>query len=232
MESSFKRRPVCVTRVAQGSFLFTFSCARSVAGENAPREAAISQSKTHFREIHFGRTLGSPPGLPGGGITGVLPASGAGARMAGSTSEGGHSTPSDSASLSPSDSLERPTVRPSGVVCDFVAPQRAEGWSGGGAVLSGGVAAVGGACAMATPGAMINSRAANKDGLHRIRQERRSRAIVPAQDAFVPDHCARPACRRRGLEPRGTALIAHHPIEREMTDEARDMVLRDGARRG
>ena len=155
-------------------------CARSVADEIAPREAAISHRQDSFSEIHFGRTLGSPPGLPGGGITGVLPVSGAGARMAGSTSEGGHSTPSDSASLSPSGSLERPTVRPSGVVSGFVAPQRAEGWSGGGAVLSGGVAAVGGACAMATPGATISSRAANKDGLHRIRQERRSRAIVPA----------------------------------------------------
>ena len=30
---------------------------------------------------YFGRIVGSPPGLPGGGITGVLPASGVGARI-------------------------------------------------------------------------------------------------------------------------------------------------------
>jgi hypothetical protein len=61
---------------------------------------------------YFGRSVGSPPGLPGGGITGVVPASGVGARISGSTPAGGHKTPSDLASLSPSDSLERPTVDP------------------------------------------------------------------------------------------------------------------------
>jgi hypothetical protein len=50
---------------------------------------------------YFGRTEGSPPGLPGGGITGVLPPSGVGARISGSTPAGGHSTPSERASLSP-----------------------------------------------------------------------------------------------------------------------------------
>src|SRR4051812_6254891 len=42
--------------------------------------------------------LGSPPGLPGGGITGVLPVSGVGNRMSGSTAGGGQITPSDCAS--------------------------------------------------------------------------------------------------------------------------------------
>ena len=52
---------------------------------------------------YFGRTEGSPPGLPGGGITGILPPSRAsGARISGSTPDGGHSVPSDFASLSPS----------------------------------------------------------------------------------------------------------------------------------
>lgn len=41
---------------------------------------------------YFGCTLGSPPGLPGGGMTGVSPAFGVGAFMAGSTS-GGQMTP-------------------------------------------------------------------------------------------------------------------------------------------
>jgi hypothetical protein len=65
---------------------------------------------------YFGLNLGSPPGLPGGGITGVLPASGVGARISGSTPAGGHSTPSDFASLSPSGSLASPVVVPSGAI--------------------------------------------------------------------------------------------------------------------
>jgi hypothetical protein len=63
---------------------------------------------------YFGRTLGSPPGLPGGGITGVLPPSGVGARIPGSTPAGGHSTPSDFANLSPSGSLVLSVVVPFG----------------------------------------------------------------------------------------------------------------------
>ncbi|EFI52297.1 hypothetical protein AfiDRAFT_0283 [Afipia sp. 1NLS2] len=56
--------------------------------------------KTH----HFGRTFGLPPGLPGGGITGMelLGGFGVGACISGSTPAGGHSTPSDWASVSPS----------------------------------------------------------------------------------------------------------------------------------
>ena len=56
--------------------------------------------KTH----HFGRRFGSPPGLPGGGITGMelLGGFGAGACISGSTPGGGHNTPSDCASVSPS----------------------------------------------------------------------------------------------------------------------------------
>jgi hypothetical protein len=50
-------------------------------------------------KTHFGRKVGSPPGLPGGGMTGILPASGVGALMAGSTS-GGQMTPSVCSSLS------------------------------------------------------------------------------------------------------------------------------------
>jgi hypothetical protein len=54
--------------------------------------------------IYFGRIVGSPPGLPGGGMTGMLPVSGVGARISGSTPAGGQSTPSELASLSPSGS--------------------------------------------------------------------------------------------------------------------------------
>jgi hypothetical protein len=108
------------------------------------------------RAPYFGRTLGSPPGLPGGGITGVSPVSGVGARISGSTPEGGHSTPLDLASLSPSGSLLRPVVVPSGQAV----PRRGAGCIGaqslaraaaGGAVWAGGVAGAGGACALAVP---------------------------------------------------------------------------------
>jgi hypothetical protein len=80
----------------------------------------VKQTRRHGQVLtecsYFGRTLGSPPGLPGGGITGMLPPSGVGARISGSTPAGGHSTPSDLASLSPSGSADRPVVEPSGAI--------------------------------------------------------------------------------------------------------------------
>jgi len=111
---------------------------------------------------YFGRKVGSPPGLPGGGITGVLPASGVGARMSGSTPGGGHNTPSDLASLSPSGSARWPVVVPSGATV----PRCGTGCVGahsmarataGGAVWAGGVAGAGGACALAKPDAAIST---------------------------------------------------------------------------
>src|SRR5258706_16484181 len=103
---------------------------------------------------YFGRRLGSPPGLPGGGITGVLPVSGVGARISGSTPEGGHSTPSDFASLSPSGSARRPGVEPSGATV----PRRGTGRIGaqslagvGRGVCAGGGAGAGGGCAPSPP---------------------------------------------------------------------------------
>src|ERR1700744_2305270 len=72
-------------------------------------------AKCWNREViqgYFGWRFGLPPGLPGGGITGVLPASGVGARISGSTPDGGHSTPFDLASLSPKGSPACPVVVP------------------------------------------------------------------------------------------------------------------------
>jgi hypothetical protein len=105
---------------------------------------------------YFGRTDWSPPGLPGGGMTGVLPASGGGARISGSTPAGGQSTPSDRASLSPSGSRAWPVVCPSGAAAPGWAPfsigAQFCGRSGaGGAVCCAGVDGVGGACASAEP---------------------------------------------------------------------------------
>src|SRR5213078_3515778 len=100
--------------------------------------------------VYFGRIDGSPPGLPGGGITGVLPASGVGARISGSMPAGGHSTPSDRASLSPSGSRLCPVVCPSGVAvpefgCGCIGAQFVGCGGAGGAVCCGGVAGEGGA---------------------------------------------------------------------------------------
>jgi hypothetical protein len=111
---------------------------------------------------YFGRTLGSPPGLPGGGITGVLPASGVGARISGSTPGGGHNTPSDLASLSPSGSARWPVVLPSGATVPrcgtgCIGEQSFARATAGGAVWAGGVAGAGGACALATPDTAIST---------------------------------------------------------------------------
>lgn len=56
----------------------------------------LRRSATMMLVHHFGCTLGLPPGVPGGGITGIRPAfgSGARARMSGSTPRGGRITPS------------------------------------------------------------------------------------------------------------------------------------------
>ena len=110
---------------------------------------------------YLGRTLGSPPGLPGGRITGVLPVSGVGACICGSTPAGGHKTPSERANRSPSGSRTSPVVVP----CRGAMPFWAAGDIGahslecagdGGAVCAGGVAGDGGAWAPAAPDAAIS----------------------------------------------------------------------------
>src|SRR5258707_5168048 len=149
-----------------------------VADLSSKAGRAARQLETRY----FGRTEGSPPGLPGGGITGVLPPSGVGARISGSTPAGGHSTPSDLASLSPSGSVPWPVVVPSGA--DVL------GWAGccigeqlldlagaGGAVWAGGVVGAGGACAMARPGAAINTHESRSDWLIRMGRERPADAV-------------------------------------------------------
>jgi len=82
-------------------------------------------------------------------MTGVLPASGVGARICGSTSAGGHNTPSDFASWSESGSLACPVVVPSGATV----PRRGAGFVGVqspvAAVGESGAVTVGGACATA-----------------------------------------------------------------------------------
>jgi hypothetical protein len=133
---------------------------------------------------YFGRTDGSPPGLPGGGITGVLPVSGVGARISGSTPDGGHKTPSDLASLSPSGSRLWPVVEPSGatVPCagaDCVCAQLAEPFAAtGGATSAVGVGT--GDCAATAPQVTEPSKARVSACLICMTGKRRWRADVPA----------------------------------------------------
>src|SRR5512143_1805605 len=131
-------------------------------------------------KAYFGCTFGSPPGLPGGGITGVLPVSGVGARISGSMHEGGQSTPSDRASLSPSGSLAWPMVVPSGATesCGAlgrVGAHSAERCAAGGAVCCGGVAGAGGACAIAAVDAVTSRLAMTMVALMLMRRQRSPR---------------------------------------------------------
>ena len=129
---------------------------------------------------YFGRRFGSPPGLPGGGITGVLPVSGVGARISGSTPAGGHNTPLDFASLSPSGSARWPVV-PSGetVPRGGIGAQPLVCAGAGGTVCAGGVAGAGGACALAVPDAAIRMHDRRAVYLIRMRGKRLPRAEVP-----------------------------------------------------
>jgi len=83
-----------------------------------------------------------------------LPVSGAGACISGSTPAGGHNTPSERASLSPSGSARWPVVVPSGTAvpecgAGCIGAQLAVRSGDGGAVRAGGVVGLGGACAAA-----------------------------------------------------------------------------------
>lgn len=133
-----------------------------------------------FPEDHFGCTLGLPPGLPGGGITGVVPPSGVGAYISGSTPLGGHNTPLVLASFSPSGSPARPVVMPSGVGVARAFGAHAAFCLGAGAVACGGVAGVGGAWAWAADAADASTKERNKDCLMLMAEQRRARASVPA----------------------------------------------------
>jgi hypothetical protein len=101
-------------------------------------------------------------------MTGVLPVSGVGARISGSTPAGGHSTPSDFASLSLSGSARWPVVVPCGAMepsrgIDSIGAQLFDVRAGGVAVCAGGVIGVGGACALAAPETAIMTHERKSD---------------------------------------------------------------------
>jgi hypothetical protein len=112
----------------------------------------------------------------------MLPLSGVGARISGSTPAGGHNTPSDFANLSLSGSADRPVVEPSGAML----PRGATGGVGaqllagaGGAVWAGGVAGAGGACALAAPDAAINTHRSESECFNCMERKRPAGAQVP-----------------------------------------------------
>jgi hypothetical protein len=145
--------------------------------------AADRNSATGGAQTYFGRRLGSPPGLPGGGMIGILPVpvSGVGARISGSTSDGGHSTPSDRASLSPSGSWDWPTVESRGAFAppEPIRSQLVGDCGGGGAVCCEGVAGVGGDCAIASADVASNAQTINSERFVCMRTQPRSEASVP-----------------------------------------------------
>ena len=123
-----------------------------------PRNKPDRSEQVAAKKALFRTHRGISTGAAGGGITGVLPPSGVGARISGSTPAGGHSTPSERASLSPRGSRG---VVPSGAArlgsCGCgIGEQSATRAGCGGAVRAGGVVGAGGACALAIPGTAIS----------------------------------------------------------------------------
>jgi hypothetical protein len=104
-----KRPTVTATAIATRASLHLESRGRGISCDG---ELIHQGSWTASSLVHFGTMLGSPPGEPGGGITGVTPPPLGCAEMPGSTSGGGQITPldRDNSSLK----LALPVVSPGG----------------------------------------------------------------------------------------------------------------------
>lgn len=163
---------------------------RACGRRHIKREANGCQAREAAETHHFGRTFGSPPGLPGGGMTGIEPFAefGAGACICGSMPGGGHSTPSDSDSVSPSglpasfdgvDGWTLPSLGAARVGAHFVVAR--SGLEG--AVGACGVVGAGAACASAVAGAAVSAQIITARVVDiRIRTERSRCADVPAEN--------------------------------------------------
>jgi hypothetical protein len=108
-------------------------------------------------------------------MTGVLPVSGVGARIAGSTPAGGHMTPSDLANLSPKGSRLWPTVLSCGVVVPGTGCIGAQSREGGAAWIDG----FGGACATAAPHSAIHTQQSVSESFILMKGKRSDGADVP-----------------------------------------------------
>jgi hypothetical protein len=120
----------------------------------------------------------------------VLPVSGVGACICGSTPAGGHNTPSDRASLSPSGSRASPVVVP----CGGIAPCRGADGIGahslacagdGGAVCAGGVAGNGGAWAPAAPDTAVITQHKKSERFVPMQGKRRAGVEVPRERTAI-----------------------------------------------
>ena len=95
-------------------------------GTQPPASSRIAQKFKNNR--YFGRKPGSPPGVPGGGSTGIVPCAWGGEIVKpGSTPGGGWITPSVRSSFFPNGSCElplRPGAVSSGTICAGAAAER------------------------------------------------------------------------------------------------------------
>jgi hypothetical protein len=106
-----------------------------------------------------------------------LPESGVGARISGSTPDGGHKTPSDLANLSLSGWPACPVVNPSDAAPRCVQSAVCEGCAG--AVGGPGVFGVGGACPLAALNAAKSTEARRRECFIHMLGKRLARANVP-----------------------------------------------------
>ena len=136
--------------------------------------------------------MGSPPGLPGGGITGVLPASGVGARICGIDARG-RTQYAVGFRQFVAERLARlagcrafgATVPCGGIGVGAQSPARA---GAGGAVWAGGVAGAGGACAVAAPDAAISTQEKKSEHFIPMQGKRPAGAEVPRErSAYLQD---------------------------------------------
>ena len=161
----------------------------------------------------------------------MLPVSGVGARISGSMPVGGHSTPSDFASLSPSGSARYPVVVPSGATV----PRGGTGCIGaqlsaeaGGAVWAGGVAGSGGACAPAISTEAISTLKNKRESSIRIQGNNPGVRLFPKKPARKTRGFAalrlparsrtsdsRPARRRGSVHRRSVIGDGHHDCDNQ-----------------
>ena len=186
------------------------------------KPASLGQVPANRR--YFGRTLGSPPGLPGGGITGVLPASGVGARISGidARRRAQHAiglrqlVAQRLGPLAGGRAFRRGTCPDAAAGC--IGAQLVARAGAGGAVWAGGVAGAGGACALAAPAAAISTHERRVTCFIRMRENGRAARRFRAECAStlhgfaVADQREMPHRRHRPALGQGDAAMFGGPV--------------------